>query len=518
MILSRLSARTRAAILFFSFAALSVYLIEGSYYEDEVGQISAFTAYKFGQINGPEMRWEFQEKMRPWLQPAIYFILDYPFWMTGGYNYPLFEKISLLFQFVLLLFAIPLFIRRFSDDSKATTYFLFFFAALWFLPGLLVRHSSDALSTIAVVFSLLLLHEYENDRRKSFLKLLLGGMIAGLAFHLRYQVAFFYIGFVATHLVKAALGRQLGDSLKTNAIFSLGCLAGVAAGGAIDVWGYGKPVLAAFNYAWQNIVLKKAADFGKEGWYWYFTQIIAYTINPFIWVWFFAAVYLGRKNLFLTAISGGLIFFLAAHCLVDHKEVRFLLPMLGPFLLIFLRTLPSVEELKSGKWRGFWSACYSARALKILVVLNLAVLVVFTVVGSVRDKFRISSALWKLPQDSTVYTVTDLYARFDGAFSQKRGASQVGMMPFAKPPHIKLLFAETNEYKLACGQRNSAHILLTQNDRTANGAYLMEIPFRSSNQFPPEIFWRNTEWQRRMWRFKLVRCSDFLAHASELNL
>lgn len=508
MVSARVSARLKIALVFFAFAAISVYLIEGSYYEDEIGQVSAFAAYKFGQINAGEMRWEFHAQMRPWLQPAIYFFLEYPFWLAGGYNYPLFEKISLLFQFFLLLLVLPPFVRRFAGAHERGHVYLLYFATLWFLPGMLVRHSSDALSAIALLFSVLVLHAGETEKEKSVRRALVAGLIAGLAFHIRYQVAFFFLGYACTRLTVAALQRQFLANLKQNAFFSAGVMVGLSLGIAVDFWGYGKPVLAAYNYAWQNIALKKAADFGRESWYWYFPQVVAYTGNPLIWMWFLAAIYVARKDAFLIALSGGIVFFLAAHCAVDHKEVRFLLPMLGPFSAVFFQTLPAAQRLGHGRWQAFWRTCYSPAVLRFVVVLNLILLIFFTVVGSARDKFRISAALWNLPADTLVYSFTNLYARFDGAFARQRQVPHVGVMPFAKPPHIRLFFAETREYDSACRRNPSAYILLTGNDAAPDGLQLIEKPLRSAAQFPPEIFWNTAEWQRRMWRFKLVRCAD----------
>ena len=96
-----------------------------------------------------------------------------------------------------------------------------------------------------------------------------------------------------------------------------------------DWWFYGVQICAPYNYFASNILEGKAATFGESPWWAYFQFFLTDTVPPLSIVLLILlswGIYLKRKHLF----SFAFLPFFIAHCLVSHKELRFLAPMLFP--------------------------------------------------------------------------------------------------------------------------------------------------------------------------------------------
>ena len=113
----------------------------------------------------------------------------------------------------------------------------------------------------------------------------------------------------------------------------------LAGGGAVflgicaDRWLYGEWVPTAINYFRANIVEHKAANWGTAPWWFYFREITLTGLPPLSIGCLALAVWGGwqnRRHVFVWS----LLPFFVAHVLVAHKELRFLFPMVFPFVAL----------------------------------------------------------------------------------------------------------------------------------------------------------------------------------------
>ena len=132
--------------------------------------------------------------------------------------------------------------------------------------------------------------------------------------------------------------------IKFKYIFWLafGLITIIAIGVLLDYWLYGELVFAPWNYFWQNIVLGKASTFGEDGW-WYYLLVIAFI--PFGLFYLLSVFYMFRYE-YTNPVSWTIFPFLLSHILISHKEIRFLIPIIGfmPLTMVyFLNTFSNVN-------------------------------------------------------------------------------------------------------------------------------------------------------------------------------
>ena len=140
----------------------------GFYSDDEHFQILEITAYLLGindvAINDPTGHyWEWEEniRMRPWIQPYIYFglinFLKY-FVQDNPFYWALCLRIvSSFIGFLSIIYLFFVFKNIFFQNNKFFNYSLFF--TFWFYPFLHSRTSSENLSISLFVISFCILYE-----------------------------------------------------------------------------------------------------------------------------------------------------------------------------------------------------------------------------------------------------------------------------------------------------------------------------------------------------------------------
>ncbi len=304
---------------------------------DEYFQVIELVRFKLGQVGDP-LPWEHTQRLRPWLQPFLYWLVARVVGLVGVH-----DVFTLAFVFRLVtglanVFALGLFLRTTlpwmpSADEKR----LHVRAAtlLGFLPYLFVRTSSESASMAALTAGWALLLEGAAvvveggaaDRRRWNLpalgrpgRLALVGGLLGVAFELRFQTAIFTVGVVAWSIfVGGARARSL-------AALAFGVLGAFGLGAVADRWGYGSWELPAWSYFQANIVEGAAGIFGTD--------------PPFAYLWLLPA------NVFLPVVLGVILLavlawvraprhpltwatlpFFLVHNLLAHKEERFLFPL-----------------------------------------------------------------------------------------------------------------------------------------------------------------------------------------------
>lgn len=315
------------------------------YQFDEYYQITEFVSYKLGKTPVEALAWEYHAEMRPWLQPSIYYALargmnllgiENPFALAEG-----FRAVSGLCAWAAIV-ALMLSTRVFFDDDRRRRPAVIVLATLFILPYLAARTSSEAMSgnLFSLGLATIVLGSAAADgdergvRRKApAIAALAAGILFGLAFECRYQIAFAVIGVAGWLLFFSAESRW--RTIAKLALLSCGVFLAVGAGTVADCWGYGHFVIAPWNYYKANIVLGIANRFGTSPAWWYLIGVNSGPMLALTLVWTIGmiAAWLRYPKHILTWAT---LAFCLAHSLVGHKEVRFLFPLAQAAALTFV--------------------------------------------------------------------------------------------------------------------------------------------------------------------------------------
>lgn len=334
----------------------------GYHHPDEHFQIIEFAQHKLVGTPLRELPWEFHNRIRPGLQPmlaAVFFKscraagLADPFWQIA------------LLRFCTGLLALFVFARMSrqlrADFSGPTTHVWLaaMLVGLWFMPYLSVRFSSENLAGLAFLAGIFGLLRAANVRPIGWM--FAAGLGFGLAFCIRFQMAFAVGGAVAwLFFVRKTPPVQL-------AALALGGLAALGVGIGADHWLYGEWVCTAYNYFAANILENKAAEWGTAPVWFYPLEFVGQAAPPVsLLLLGLGAAGFWRQRRHVLAWSFAA--FLLAHSVVGHKEMRFMFPMLLPFLFF----------VASGweTWRGVLAAQKWQRvALRVCLAVNCILLI-----------------------------------------------------------------------------------------------------------------------------------------------
>lgn len=321
---------------------------EGFYHPDEHYQLLEYANYKSGLAIKEGLAWEFQYQIRPGLQPLVaYSALS--IWRALGISNPflqafLLRLISGILSLILILKTFH-YIRGIHPNQKTHQVFLFLVLFLWFAPFLQVRFSSENWSALSFFSGILLVLNYIGQTEKKKLGyLLLGGLALSLSFQFRYQIAFALLGFLAWLITFRKL------DFHQWLYFSGAALVGLGIGLLADYWMYHTWQFTPYLYFHSNIIEGKAATFGTSPWWFYFTSLFK-TLGPGLNVLLLGLFLIGVWRSLRHPFTWMLILFVIGHIVVDHKEMRFLFPMLIPFLYLVSSGWAGIPEgLKRPLW------------------------------------------------------------------------------------------------------------------------------------------------------------------------
>lgn len=353
---------------------VTAYFSDGIYQADEYFQINEFVSYKLGRTEPGKMTWEFHNRMRPWFQPTLYYSLAR---VLVGWGIT--DPFVLMFFFRLLTgltgwLALTLFCisaRSWFATAEEKLLFLKLSAFLCFLPYLLVRTSSETLAAAFMLLGFAFLNFFVHSNGNQSLSqakgawLFLSGLFLGLSFECRFQIAFSILGLVLWARWIARI------KIKYLIILASGSLVSLAAGLALDAWGYGQWVLVPWNYFKINLLQGKAASFSTAPFYAYFYLIPS--MLPPLGLLIMAALvlcWLRRPAHPVTWVTLPMVF---AHSLIAHKEARFLFPLFAFSAAILLLAFKPKPGCLSSFADFFWMRRKSGAA-RFLVVLNLVFL------------------------------------------------------------------------------------------------------------------------------------------------
>jgi phosphatidylinositol glycan class B len=329
--------------------ALAVIFSEGFQAADEHFQIFEFLAFKLGWAEINHLSVEYHERMRPFIQPALAWVVT-RFWLALGVE----DRFFLAAQLRglaslwggLSLFAMGLLIPQFLQTVRARRTALLSLAGLWFIPALHARFSSESMSGSSLVLALtaylLSVKHFESARLKQapFNHLALLGIFLGLAFEFRFQMGLAIAGFLLWLLLVEK--RRFFDFF---AIF-IGFLSIFLLGRLCDRWGYGEWVFSPYHYLRYNLLENKISQFGVHPWWGYFSMSIVEAwplLATGLLVWVCLSFLMLRQSILTWTYAPFMLF----HFLLGHKEWRFLFPVASAAPLFFGEFLDFYEGLFS---------------------------------------------------------------------------------------------------------------------------------------------------------------------------
>ncbi|HEX3997569.1 MAG TPA: hypothetical protein VHX65_03355 [Pirellulales bacterium] len=366
----------RWSVVSFLLIAVVCHFSYDFYQFDEYYQVTEFVSYKLGKTPREALAWEYRAEMRPWLQPAMYYVaargleqlgIDNPFTLAE-----VFRALSGLCAWAAIV-SLMLTANVFCPDDRRRRPMVIVLAGLFILPYLAGRTSSEAMSgnffslgfaTLVLGSSLPALRlgsgmpaagaSISGAIRRIFrvpatcptvsesavrsrldepavapgevppIVALASGICFGLAFECRYQIAFAVMGVCGW--LCCFSGENRGRKIRTLALLSCGVFLAIAAGTATDCWGYSHFVIAPWNYFRTNILLGIANRFGTSPAWWYLVGVNSGPMVATTLLWTVAMIatwwrYPGH------ILSWATFAFFLAHSVVAHKEVRFLFPI-----------------------------------------------------------------------------------------------------------------------------------------------------------------------------------------------
>ena len=315
-------------LLSFSLHLCAAFFSEGRAHPDSDYQILEFAHSKIETGVSRTLPWEFFEQIRPAVQPAIAYAVHR--YATGPDPFTTvwllrLASAALGFFSIWLLCGQAL---RWLNHGWSKAALVLFTGLFWLLPFLNTRFASEswagAFLCLGIVLVLVALRE---NLRFALWSALTAGLVLGFAFYLRFPVALALLGLGLWLIVIERPG------IRIIAAMALGFLLALGINLLLDRWFYGQWTLTPVNYFLINLVEAKAAQFGVDPWWYYIEKLLLLMVPPFSLVLLPAmigAVILKPRNILVWTV----VFFMVGHSFIDHKETRFLMPVIYPLLVL----------------------------------------------------------------------------------------------------------------------------------------------------------------------------------------
>ncbi len=291
------------------------------------------------------MHWEYYEKMRSWLQPAYGFLIAKAVFGFFGDRPLLADRAIYLCNFLLFLLALLYFIKwlKLKEFRYKDTRPLAFVSSLCLLyPYMHAYITVKSQESFCMYFLVAFFYSWQRaeaflakqgtERRLIYLTYFLCGLWTGLAFEARFQSAALLLGFLSVYFLDALMKKQ-----RCKILPYLQCIAGgmtlLVCAAFLDRWGYGSWVFAPWNYFWVNLVEGMASEFSVDPLSFYIRNRI-----PVLLLFVFV-IYKLRflENLQYKALVCGISCFFVMHSSIEHKEYRFVIPLLVPYTYLLLQ-------------------------------------------------------------------------------------------------------------------------------------------------------------------------------------
>ncbi|WP_431217037.1 hypothetical protein ACQ86N_22300 [Puia sp. P3] len=337
----------------------------GIYHPDQHFQIIEFSSAQlhkpFGHV------WEYDAHIRPTLQ--VYLFSGYRLFCGWiGISDPFTQMTVLQVVFGLALFVLynAFALWYFKDGDRRTLYWVVFILNFsWWIPYSRTLFSSEMLSSLLFFWGVWIYI----TRRPGWLLTLLVGFLFALSFYVRFQTAFAIIGFGCWMLI---FEKRYWMVLPMAIGFALGFALNVK----LDYDFYHQWVLTPYTYYKVNIIEGTAAHFGTSPFIVYIGELCGIVFAPpisILLLWFaFRAAFVKKLS---DPLSLPVLLFIIGHCIVAHKEDRFLFPILSLMPILIGWGMPDMIRWYETRRSGFrkWIKGIAVFSLG----LNLLVLVLF---------------------------------------------------------------------------------------------------------------------------------------------
>ena len=303
----------------------------GFHHPDEHAQVLEFCSYKLGNTPAAALPWEFGAQCRPALQPFIAWGLCRVLQTIGLFN-PftvafLLRLMMGVFTWVVTCRLVHLLLPQMNTE-KGQRAFIWCSLFVWFVPYIGVRFSAENIAGLCFFLALYYILTLQGHAAgRQVLRLVLAGLLMGVSLFVRLQMGFAFV----------ALGAWLlfvqQWPLRHWLVLIMAGVTAMLAMICIDHWFYGAWVFTPYNYFSVNIIQHIAAKYGVEPWWWYITEFLEKGAAPVSWVLFplfLLGIWKRPKHVF-TWVA---VAFIAGHCLIGHKEIRFLYPVAPAFLFL----------------------------------------------------------------------------------------------------------------------------------------------------------------------------------------
>jgi phosphatidylinositol glycan class B len=296
----------------------------GFFHPDQHFQLIEFSSWQLGEPSGAASVWELKSQIRPTLQVYLFsgFVKTCHFFSI----YDAYTQLTLLrivFSILALLVFNLIGIYYFSSNKKLLYLVLVLINFSWSLPYIRTLYSSEIACSIAF-FGAILLYE---QKKKQWFYVFLTGILFSISFYCRFQIGFSLIGFGLWYLF---IDRNYKSILPMLAGFGLGMGFNLF----LDYQFYHQFVFTPYEYFRVNIVEGKAAEFGTSSFIWYILILTLVIGTPPLSFFLFYSFLKGIVKQYQQPIVISVVFFIVGHCLVAHKEERFMFPVLNVLPLI----------------------------------------------------------------------------------------------------------------------------------------------------------------------------------------
>ena len=317
------------------------------YQTDEHVSIVELVSFKLGFTPTELLTWEYTAAIRPWVLPFAYWVIANVARFFGVDSRFLYVSIFRLATGALCVVAYLRLWRNTtaprgegqpraaaSDVSPRPRPLVSLPSALVlpFLPYLFTRTSAEAVS--GALLALAWVSHFPAGRHGATPSSptggsgLVAGLLFGLAFAVRPQTAIFAVALFIWTLIFERRSRTWWCGLIGGGGFALVILV------LCDRWGYGRWVLSPVRYFVENLVDGRAAAFSTAPFYAYATLLLANPCAPVVG-YCIAVVAIAMVRHPRHPATWAVGAFILVHCILGHKEDRFLFPM-SPMLAVFV--------------------------------------------------------------------------------------------------------------------------------------------------------------------------------------
>ncbi len=321
----------------FIFIGIILHLVAAYY---SIGYYSADEHY---QIIGPleklldienTLTWEFEWKIRPWIQPYFYFYITKIINLININDpYVIIFYLRLTSSIIGLISIVFLYNHLKHELNLNNNISKFFIFCFWFYAFLHARTSSENLSISMLIFGVIMFDKiFQSNQNNKYALSISSGIFLGLSIVLKYQIAVSVFCVSLWYLINK-LNLNHFKYLITCSFFLIFTL---LVSLLFDYYGYGHWHNTYFKYYYANFEAKWFENFGNDPW-WYYSKIILEKFFPpvsiLVFISFIFFWYKQPKSIF-TYISLPVILILSS---LSNKELRFLFPVLifFPFVLSY---------------------------------------------------------------------------------------------------------------------------------------------------------------------------------------